>query len=92
VQIYADYTFARDLPLAAMLLFLLVLRSRRLLAGFMVLTALIQFVDVINDLARGDFLLVPGLLLFAIVFLIGAWSLFGQAIWHIDTWRGLPSR
>jgi len=85
--VYADYTFARNLPLAVMLLFLLASRTRRMLAGFMVLTALIQIVDVINDLARGDFLLVPGLLVFAIVFLVGAWRLFGQAVWHVDAWR-----
>jgi hypothetical protein len=86
-RVYADYLFARNLPLAVMLLLLLATRTRRMLAGFMVLTALIQMVDVINDLARGDFLLVPGLLVFAIVFLVGAWRLFGQAIWHVDAWR-----
>ena len=86
-RVYADYMFARNLPLAAMLLILLALRARRMLAGFMVLTTLIQIVDVINDLARGDFLLVPGLLVFAIVFLVGAWRLFGQSVWHVDAWR-----
>ena len=86
-RVYADYVFARNLSLAVMLLFLLTVKARRMLAGFMVLTAFIQLVDVINDLARGEFLLVPGLLIFAIVFLIGAWQLFGQAIWHIDSWR-----
>ena len=58
-----------------------------MLAGFMVLVALIQIIDVINDLTRGDFLLIPGLLVFAIVFLLGAWQLFGQAIWHRAAWR-----
>lgn len=87
VRVYADYTFARDLSLAVMLLLMLALRSRRMLAGFMVLIALIQFFDVINDLARGDFLLVPGLLVFAIVFLVGASKLFGQPVWRADTWR-----
>ena len=86
-RVYADYLFARNLPLAVMLLFLLAVKARRMLAGFMVLTALIQFVDVINDLARGAIVLVPGLLVFAIVFLIGAWQLFGQAFWHVDAWR-----
>jgi hypothetical protein len=86
-QVYADYTFARDLALAVILLFLLTRRLRQMLAGFMVLIALIQMIDVIDDLARGAFLLVPGLLVFAIVFLIGAWRLFGQAIWHVDAWR-----
>lgn len=87
VRVYADYLFARNLPLAVMLLLLLAIRARRMLAGFMVLTSLIQFVDVLNDLARGNFLLVPGLLVFATVFLLGAWRLFGQAVWHVDAWR-----
>ena len=87
VRIYADYMFARNLSLAVMLLLLLVVRARRMLAGFMVLIALIQIVDVVDDLVRGEFLLVPGLLLFAIIFLLGAGRLFGQAIWHVDTWR-----
>ena len=86
-RVYADYMFARNLPLAVMLLFLLAVKARHMLAGFMVLTALIQLVDVINDLTRGTFVLVPGLLVFAIVFLIGAWQLFGQAFWHVDAWR-----
>jgi hypothetical protein len=85
--VYADYFFARNLSLVVMLLFLLGVRARRMLAGFMVLTAFIQLVDVINDLVRGAFLLIPGLIIFAIVFLIGAWQLFGQAIWYVDTWR-----
>ena len=86
-RVYADYMFARNLPLAVMLLLLVALRAPRMLAGFMVLTALIQLVDVINDLARGAFLLVPGLLVFAAVFLVGASRLFGQAVWRVDTWR-----
>jgi hypothetical protein len=83
-RVYADYFFARNLPLAIMLLFLLAVKARHMLAGFMVLTAFIQLVDVINDLARGAFLLIPGLLIFAVVFLIGAWQLFGQPLWKID--------
>jgi hypothetical protein len=86
-RVYADYVFARSLTLAVMLLFLLALRARHMLAGFMVLIALIQIVDVIDDLARGAFLLAPGLLVFAIIFLLGAWRLFGQGIWHIGAWR-----
>lgn len=86
-RVYADYTFARNLSLAIMLLLLLALRARHMLAGFMVLVALVQVVDVIDDLTRGAFLLVPGLLVFAIVFLVGAWQLFGQPIWRADAWR-----
>ena len=88
-RIYADYLFARNLALAVMLLLLIAIRAQRMLAGFMVLIALIQLVDSVDDLARGAFLLVPGLLVFAIVFLLGAWRLFGRAVWHVDAWREL---
>jgi len=88
-RIYADYLFARNLALAVMLLLLTTIRAQRMLAGFMVLIALIQLVDSVDDLARGAFLLVPGLLVFAIVFLLGAWRLFGRAVWHVDAWREL---
>ncbi|HEY4389628.1 MAG TPA: hypothetical protein VGN34_34740 [Ktedonobacteraceae bacterium] len=86
-RVYTDYFFARNLPLAVLLLLLLAIRARKMLAGFMVLVALIQIVDVINDLMRGAFLLVPGLLVFAIVFFLGAWKLCGQAIWRVTAWR-----
>ncbi len=85
-RVYADYMFARNLAVAVMLLLLLGVRAQRMLAGFMILIALIQVFDVVDDLAHGAFLLVPGLLVFAIVFLIGAWRLFGQAMWHIKAW------
>lgn len=86
-RVYADYLFARNLPLALMLLFLLALRSRHMLAGFMVLIALIQLLDAANDLLRGDVLLIPGVLLFALAFWSGAARLFGQAPWHRAVWR-----
>src|SRR5690348_1007357 len=86
-RVYADYTFARDLALAVMLLFLLFVRARRMLAGFMVLVAFIQIIDILDDLARGTFVLIPGLLVFAILFLIGAWQLFGRPLWQMANWR-----
>ena len=88
-RVYADYMFARSLSLAVILLFLLTVKARRMLAAFMILIALIQIVDVIDDLASGALRLGRGLLVFAIVFLFGAWQLFGQAIWHVNVWRNL---
>ncbi len=85
-RVYADYMFARNFSLAVMLLLLLALRAWRILAGFMVLITLIQLVDVLDDLARGAFLLVPGLLVFAVVFLVGASRLFGQVVWHVNNY------
>ena len=86
-RIYADSMFARELALAVMLLLLLGVRARRMLAGFMVLTVLIQLVDIVDDLFRGAFLLLPVVFVFAIVFLLAAGRLFGRAIWHVDAWR-----
>lgn len=81
VRGYADYLFARNLALAIIIVFLLLIRSPRILAAVMVLVVLIQVLDVIDDLSRGDFVLVPGLLVFAIAFLIAASKLFGKAFW-----------
>src|SRR5262245_1594490 len=86
-RIYAGYTFARDLSLAVMLLLLLFVRARRILAGLMVLTVLIQVVDIVNDLFRGAILLLPVVFVFAIVFLLAAGRLLGRAIWRVDAWR-----
>jgi len=58
-----------------------------MLAGFMVLTVLIQVVDIVDDLFRGALLLLPVVFVFAIVFLLAAGRLFGRAIWHVDAWR-----
>jgi hypothetical protein len=88
LQVYADYLFARNLAVAIFLVVLLVGKAQRMLAGFMVLTALIQTLDILNDLARGDWVLVPGLVVFALVFLLGARRLFGQAVWRVEAWRG----
>lgn len=87
LRVYADYLFARNLAVALLLVFLLVVKAQRMLAGFMVLTALIQTLDIINDLARGDWILVPGLVVYALVFMLGAMRLFGQAMWRVETWR-----
>src|SRR5262249_14600181 len=79
-RIYADYMFARNVAIAVLLLLPLMVRARQTLAGFMVLIALIQLIDGADDLIRGDVLLVPGLVVFALVFLFGAGRLFGQPV------------
>ncbi len=84
-------SLAMPAVISVMLLLLLVVRARRMLAGFMVLTVLIQFVDIVDDLFRGAFLLLPVVFVFAIVFLFAAGRLFGRAIWHVDAWRDWES-
>lgn len=87
MRIYTDYMFSRSFALAAIILFLFLIRARRMLAGFMMMLALIQFIDVIDDASRGDFMLASGILVLAILFLIAAWRLFGQPLWRITNWR-----
>lgn len=81
-RVYADYTFARDLAVSIVLLALLTVRARLPLASVMTLVALIQIIDTLDDLTRGAFVLAPGLLIYAILFLLGAWMLAGQPRWR----------
>jgi hypothetical protein len=71
-HVYAGYLVSRNLALAVMLLAVLVLRARRVLAGLMVLTAVIQLIDAVVDAAGGRWTLVPGVMVFGVAFLVGA--------------------
>jgi hypothetical protein len=72
VRVYAGYLFSRNLAVAGTLIAAFAVRARRLLAGLMVLTAAIQILDTAVDAATGRWILVPGLLVFAATFLVGA--------------------
>jgi hypothetical protein len=85
-HLYADYLVSRNLALAALLFAALALRARRMLGCLMALTATIQLLDVILDVAAGRWLLLPGLLLFAVLFAVGATRLAGQPLWHAAAW------
>ena len=90
-RVYADYLVARDLAVAIVLGVLLAMRVRRMLAGLLVLTALIQLLDAGLDAATGRLTLVPGLLVLTAAFLVGAGRLCGQALWQAATWRDTPA-
>ncbi|HZD49748.1 MAG TPA: hypothetical protein VE178_13485, partial [Silvibacterium sp.] len=70
VHIYAGYLAARNGALAIMLLALLSLRARRALGNLMVLIALIQVLDAVMDCFEGRWMIVPGVLVFGLLFLI----------------------
>ncbi|WP_433965578.1 hypothetical protein [Tunturiibacter gelidiferens] len=72
VRVYAGYLVSRNLALAAMLLVLLFLRAGRMLQGMMLLTAAIQVLDAVLDVIEGRRPIVPGVLVFGVVFLLGA--------------------
>src|SRR5450631_1064639 len=82
VRIYAGYLAARNLALALMLAGLLVVGAKRPLSHLMVLVALIQMLDVCMDAVEGRWMVVPGVLLFGVVFLIAAARLSeGTPLW-----------
>jgi hypothetical protein len=87
VRVYAGYLVARNIPLAVMLLIMLGLRARNALRTLMVLTAFIQLVDAGIDCMEGRWALVPGVLIFAAVFFLGAARLSGQPFWKLAAWR-----
>jgi len=87
VRIYAGYLFARNLALAIMLVGLLLLGARRALANLMVLVGLIQLLDAWMDVAEGRWTIAPGVLVFGVVFLMGAAKLCGFPFWNRRAWR-----
>ncbi len=86
-QDYAEYFATRNLAMAAILLIMLALRAQRVMAGLMILTALIQILDAITASATGRLGLVPIDLVFATAFLIGAARLSQRPVWRAATWR-----
>ncbi len=88
-QDYADYFATRNLAMAMTLVLMLALRSRRVLAALMVVTALIQTLDAITASLTGRLGLVPVDLLFAAAFLIGAARLSAGPLRRGAPWRQL---
>jgi hypothetical protein len=90
-RVYADYLVARDLAVAIVLGVLPAMRVRRMLAGLLVLTALIQLLDAGLDAATGRLTLVPGLLVLTVTFLVGAGRLCGRRCGRLPP-GGTPRR
>jgi hypothetical protein len=87
VHIYAGYLASRNLVLAMMLLATLVLEARLALGNLMVLTGFIQLVDACMDCVEGRWAVVPGVIVFGVVFFVGAARLCGYAFWKRQAWR-----
>jgi len=86
VHIYAGYFASRNMALATLLIVLLLLRARHALANLMVLVALIQVTDAIMDCVEGRWMIAPGVLLFGLVFSIGAMRVSGHPFWRREAW------
>jgi hypothetical protein len=88
VHVYAGYLVSRNLALAVILLAMLAIRARGVLSGLMVLTASIQLLDAAMDVLEGRWAIVPGVLIFAVVFFLGAVRLKDGTFWKLAAWRG----
>lgn len=86
-HVYAGYLVSRNMALAVMLLVALKVRAAVPLSCLMVLTALIQIIDAGMDSIEGRWAVVPGVLIYGIVFLVGAAQLSGQPFWKVAAWR-----
>jgi hypothetical protein len=86
VRTYAGYLASRNIALAAMLLMTLSLRARTALSNLMVLTAFIQLLDAGIDCVEGRWPIVPGVMVFGIVFFLGAARLRGCPFWRRQAW------
>ena len=85
VHVYAGYTAARDLAVAALLLWLLAISARRALGQLMFLVALIQLIDTAIDCAEARWPVAPGVLILGILFLFAATKLIGP-FWKREAW------
>ena len=88
VHIYAGYLVARNLALALALQGLLALRARRALGNLMALVGLIQILDVCMDCAEGRWTIVPGVLVFGVLYFVAAARLSGSPFWRREAWVG----
>jgi hypothetical protein len=86
VHIYAGYLVSRNLALATMLLAMLALRARGALGNLMVLTAFIQVLDACLDCLEGRWAVLPGVLIFGLIFFIGAARISGFPFWRRQAW------
>ena len=87
VHIYAGYFASRNLGLAIMLLAAMSLRARGTLNSLMLLTALIQVLDAVLDCVEGRWAIVPGVVVFAVMFFAGSARRSGYPFWKIEARR-----
>jgi len=87
VHVYAGYVFSRDMAIGIFLTVLLLSGARRTLGNLMMLVALIQFLDTAVDCAEGRWPVAAGVLIFGILYLIGAARLSGHPFWRPEAWK-----
>jgi len=87
VHIYAGYLASRNLGLAIMLLVAMSLRDRGMLNTLILLTAFIQVLDAGIDCVEGRWAIVPGVVVFGLLFFAVSARLSGYPFWRMEAWR-----
>ena len=85
-HLYAARMAARALPLGLALLLLLALRARKMLAGLLVLVAVIEVGDCVSAVVYRDWVELPGALV-TVAFIWAASALLGAPCWTARAWR-----
>ncbi len=73
VHVYAGYFAARALALSILLVAALTLRARALLQSLMLLTVVVQALDLVMDCMEARWAVIPGVVVLGLMFLAG-WS------------------
>jgi hypothetical protein len=86
VHIYAGYLFSRNAALAILLVASMLFRARGTLNTLILLTAFIQLLDAAVDCMEGRWVVVPGVLVFGLLFLLASVRLSGHPFWRREAW------
>jgi hypothetical protein len=86
VHIYAGYLFSRNAALAILLVVSMIVRARGTLNTLVLLTAFIQLLDAAVDCMEGRWVIVPGVMLFGLLFLLASARLSGHPFWRREPW------
>jgi hypothetical protein len=86
VHIYAGYLFSRNAALAIFLVMSMIVRARGTLNTLVLLTAFIQLLDAAVDCVEGRWTIVPGVLIFGLLFFFASARLSGYPFWRKEAW------
>jgi hypothetical protein len=86
VHIYAGYLFSRNAALAILLVASMISRSKGTLNSLILLTAFIQLLDAAVDCIEGRWAIVPGVVVFGLLFLLASARLSGHPFWRKEAW------
>lgn len=86
VHIYAGYLFSRNAALAILLVASMLFRSKGTLNTLILLTAFIQLLDAAVDCMEGRWVIVPGIVVFGLLFLFASARLTGHPFWRKEAW------